>query len=372
MKRTHTSYSEAALYNRCAYAHHLKYKRGLRRIQEADHLRLGSLVDKGLQAALLTHNRGPGSSGLIEYASNAAIADEITRYLEKDHIIDWANSTPEDGGPTIRQLSIGLGNKACVVAIRTIRYLGLGTDKWKTVKLLDRPAIQTELRDKIFDSDKEMLGYLDWVATNREGETFLIDFKVRKKRSNHDAYFDMLEDDWQLPLYVYALRQKGYNIQGVAHLNIYGQVPKEPKVNKNGSISRSACDTDWETYANAVMRARLDPNNYLTMKEKLEDKEWITWTQRYISSDEAEFAALQLRRTNNKIEQSTAATATRNIFPMTCKMCDVNNYCRINRQGGNADNLIGTEYYIKGEEAALVNIQRLPVVEGDRHEADER
>ena len=368
-ERNHTSYSEASLFMRCQYAHHLRYTRGLKRIQEADHLRLGSLVDTGLQAALHVHSQPGPEIGAL--ACVEAIDDATTEYLEQDHVAEFADATPPEGGPTIREQASALMDKACKIAQRTIIYLELGTDKWTTLIIDGKPAIQTELKCDIPGSSKHMIGYLDWVATNREGETYIIDFKVRKKRQSEEEHHNGLEDDWQLPLYAYALAEKGVDIKGVAHLNIYGQVPKQPKVNKNGTISQAACDTDWETYAEAVRQAGGDPNMYLKMREKLDAKSWINWTQRYITEHERTFAFMQIVKSATEIRIPGPIPA-RTIFPMTCRMCDFQSYCRLDRQGYNAQGLIGTEYYIRGEESSLVNIQRLPVVEGDRNADDER
>ena len=369
-ERNHISYSEGSLFMRCQYAHHLRYARGLKRIQEADHLRLGSLVDTGLQAALHVHGQPGSDTGSVAAIESINVATDD--YLAQEHVAEFADATPPEGGPTIREQAIALSYKAARITTRTIRYLELGTGKWTTLIIDGKPAIQTELTCDIPGSSKHMLGYLDWVATNRDGETYIIDFKVRKKRQSEEEHHNGLEDDWQLPLYAYALAEKGIDIKGVAHLNIYGQVPKEPKVNKptkkGTSISRAACDTDWETYAEAVRRVGGDPNEYMKVRETLDAKSWINWTHRYITKHEREFALVQLAGVGI---QMPAPMPYRTIFPMTCRMCDFQNYCRLDRQGYNAENLIGTEYYIKGEESSLVNIQRLPVVEGDRDAAEE-
>ncbi len=366
-ERKHISYSEASLFMRCQYAHHLRYARGLKRIQEADHLRLGSLVDSGLEKVLLAHGRGSPEDVCIQLAIGRIDA-ETDAYLGQEHVSEFRNATPPEGGPTIYEQAMALAYKAKTITRRVIAYLELGTDKWTTLIIDGKPAIQTELKCDIPGSSKHMLGYLDWVATNREGETYIIDFKVRKKRQSEEEHHNGLEDDWQLPLYAYALAEKGIDIKGVAHLNIYGQVPKQPKRNKNGTISQAACDTDWETYAEAVRSTGGDPNMYMKMREKLDAKSWINWTQRYITKHEREFALVQLAGVGI---QMPAPMPSRTIFPMTCRMCDFQTYCRLDRQGYNAENLIGTEYFIKGEESSLVNIQRMPVVEGDRDAAEE-
>lgn len=367
-ERKHISYSEASLFMRCQYAHHLRYAMHLKRIQEADHLRLGSLVDTGLQAALHAHHEGLGFNNILTEAFKGTDV-YIQEYLSKPHVEGWLDEASEDG-PTIREQSQALLEKADRIIHRTIVYLELSTDKWTTLIIDGKPAIQTELKCDIPGSSKHMLGYLDWVATNRDGETYIIDFKVRKKRQSDEEHHNGLEDDWQLPLYAYALAEKGIDIKGVAHLNIYGQVPKQPKQNKNGTISQAACDTDWDTYAEAVRSTGGDPNMYMKMREKLDAKSWINWTQRYITEHERLFACTQLIKSSMEI-RLPGPTPARTIFPMTCRMCDFQTYCRLDRQGYNAENLIGTEYYIKGEESSLVQIQRMPVVEGDRDATEE-
>jgi len=360
MGREHISYSEASLFNRCQFAHHLKYRKGLRVIQSKEHLRLGSLVDKGLESALRRHHMKEDPD-TIRFSAANVIACEVGKYLRLDSVLPWTNESTEPDEPTIRQQAFALGDKAFSIATRAIKYLNLGSPGWTTLEIDGEPAIQTKLEATI--NGKKILGYLDWVATDKHGNTYLIDFKVRKQRTSEDAACDNLEDDWQLPLYAALLREKGIDVPNVAHLDIYGQVPKEPKINKNGSVSKSACDTDWPTYCEAIYKSGGILMDYQAMREKLEAKSWLRWTTRLVPTLERDDARDRVYNTSISINRDTEPH--KNIFPLTCAMCDYREMCRMDRRGADYMSMVGVTHYVKGEEQATgENVEKTPAIEG--------
>jgi len=58
---------------------------------------------------------------------------------------------------------------------------------------------------------------------------------------------------------------------GVIFNHIRTKAPREPKLLKNGSISKAACDTDVHTYFSTVKKHGLNPDDYVDMLPKLQN-----------------------------------------------------------------------------------------------------
>lgn len=69
--------------------------------------------------------------------------------------------------------------------------------------------------------------------------------------------------DAQTNMYFYAATKLGYNPVGVVFDYVRTKPPTQPKILKNGTVSRAACDTDLETYISVLKSAGQNPSDYM-------------------------------------------------------------------------------------------------------------
>jgi hypothetical protein len=159
---------------------------------------------------------------------------------------------------------------------------GITSGRWETITLCGKPLVEYEM--EIDMGNWNFSGRLDWVARDAEtGHIWLIDFKSRKQMQPVEAD----ETNMQMGVYQHFLAAKGIELVGTCTWQIRAAVPAIPKTNKNGTISRSACATDWETYSQAVVNAGFSVDDYIEMKEKLQDFERFSFTYRTLTEAHA-------------------------------------------------------------------------------------
>lgn len=265
------SYSRAALGLRCGHAHHLAYERGLTPVVDNVSLRRGTLIHAGMEAGILESSR----------ESYDRAADRIRADFDT-----W-KSDPRieallDASSELWDESIDTRDTCIAIVHRVLERFQIAEGRWKTLEVDGKPLLEYEM--EVETPNYTFSGRLDWVAQDTDsGHRWLIDFKSRKAMQPVEAD----ETNAQMGVYQHLLRTKhGVTINGNCIWQIKAAVPKQPKTNKNGTISRSAVATDWETYSAAVIEAGLDPVDYLDMKEKLQDFDRLNFT--YRSATEAE------------------------------------------------------------------------------------
>jgi hypothetical protein len=104
-----------------------------------------------------------------------------------------------------------------------------------------------------------------------DNSIWIVDWKFRQ--SVLPAESELL--NLQMIVYVKLLKEHGVTVSGTRQIQIRPFLPKEPKVTKEGAISRQAIMTDWETYSAAVVKAGLDVADYQDMKAKLADTVFV-------------------------------------------------------------------------------------------------
>jgi hypothetical protein len=107
-------------------------------------------------------------------------------------------------------------------------------------------------------------GVIDWVYEDAEG-VWICDHKFMKQIPNEAVRYL----DAQTNLYFYAARGLGFNPIGVVFDYIRTKPPTQPKILKNGTVSKADIDTDVETYLSAIRSAGLSPKDYMDVLEKL-------------------------------------------------------------------------------------------------------
>jgi hypothetical protein len=220
------------------------------------------------------------------------LGDAIHRYiacflLGKDPaegVKAWIDQFTVDGTLSLEEeLALeDIADEAEAIGARTINFIGsLG---WQTVMFGSIPMVEAELSKPIPGWDR-YVAHLDWLALDPlTNAVWLVDFKTRgtflpefseETNLQHSSYQKMLMD-------------LGLACNGTATIQILSKMPAEPKINQNGSVSRTSVKTDWPTYKAAILRAGGDPNHYLDMKSKLDDSKFFGVMYSYRSQREVE------------------------------------------------------------------------------------
>jgi hypothetical protein len=258
-KNAKLSYSSIAQYGTCPWRWHAYYVRKLRRAEDPQPMQIGRLVHTGLAAALKSI-----ATPLPE--GDLAIDEDYTKYLSERHSKLDADQRAES------LANADLAKRLMRRTLDEINQQGLIVVKDEHGPLIER-KLEAPLRNW-----GGFVGYIDAVMRDPQGVVWLVDFKVRK------AFRDDESEDYSLQsaIYQYLLHHNGVHTDGSIQFQVKNQLPQQPTLNKNGTMSRAACATDWATYCRALERNNLNPEDYEDMREKLATKEWfrLSWTYR--------------------------------------------------------------------------------------------
>lgn len=191
---------------------------------------------------------------------------------------------------------------------------------------------------------KGLHGYIDAILKDKEtGHVWCTDYKFRKALSpDEEEAFNI-----QNAVYTKACAKMGINITGTMTWQHINTPAADPAQLKNSAFSRAKIKTTWEHYAEVVMAAGGDPNDYEEeMKPKLADIEWFRPTYEYRNSVTVDRiweqsivpASWAIKRAYNNLRNP------RFIYPWNCKMCQYGNLCQAELRGHDADFLRSTEY----------------------------
>lgn len=306
------SYSDISTYNRCQFLYQTTRSLGWETSDNTPKL-IGDLVHVGISA----HHRK-----LNPVVSMEEKLQE--RYVNSQYLDE------EDLGSSLA-IAKDLVRKACVILDR----------EWETVDVvfqkMDLPLVEYKIRQDLRPLfETEFTGVIDWVA--REKATGLIWIFDYKTRANIDS--DISEDyNLQMAIYQKLLLDAGLQTVGSVCFQIRSAAMAKPKLNKDGSMSRSDLVCDWTSYVQALVEADLDPSDYLDMKVKLEAKKFFHFSRCYRSES-------LLNRIWNRVVIPTLYqmeqvrnpefAAPRHMSSM-CKTCSVVDRCQMDLRGVTGD-----------------------------------
>jgi hypothetical protein len=323
----HLSYSQMKRFMSCPFEWHLYYQLGLRAIKLERPPTLGNFVHTGIKSAIL---------GFDPYESISVLHEKT-----ENKWIDKLESEAMDELLDVR-------TDAVHITKRALAWIDL--DRWETVEYNGAPLVEANLMAPI-PGWAGFTMYLDWCAKDKEtGNCWIIDWKVRSKIHGEDEQAgDYEEINLQKAIYQCILLQHGIQTSGSKIGEIRAATPKEPKVNKDGSISRAACLTDWPTYKAAVIRHGGDPDAYLTVAAKLNDRKWENWVTTYRSPQELRNIWINIVMPwaeRMALSQVYRFVSARHLGSFLCPRCWAKDFCLADLRGHDAASLIGRQYYI--------------------------
>lgn len=190
----------------------------------------------------------------------------------------------------------------------------------------------------------------DLVIRNSTG-VWLVDHKTT--RDFEDDLENNLRYDDQINLYLWGLRELGYEVVGAVHDMIRTRLPRYPDITKKGLLSRQACITDEATVregaatAHAFEIPQADIENYLaTMKMS----EFFKQVYTFRSDDVLDKMAEEYRLTKWMMDaQAKIGAYPRTFIPRDCTMCPLRELCMADLMGGDVETLMQTTYRLRGE-----------------------
>lgn len=309
------SYSRAAAWLRCGKAYDYQYNQSLIPVINTPTPYRGTLVHFGLNWCLRFQHYGKPWHAARE-ASELAIRMMWERWANKEKVKNFLMFDD-----TLRQDAENLRDEAICIADRVIQRYQLDQGGWKTFTLPDgTPCIE---------KDFEFDGFTcrpDWVAYDPDGKLWLLDFKL------HNQLQPVEYEEWNLQAgcYQHVLKQHGIQVLGSCAFQIRAAVPKIPALNKtvgkDGSrtMSRSSIATDWNTYKSELIRQGLDPDDYMDMRNKLQDFERLSFHRRTDTEAENIYREVNTLLSFQKLE---IVPIFRSLKPINCNRCDYKDFC---------------------------------------------
>lgn len=352
------SFSQIHAVLSCHYKYDLAYvQRWTRRI-DAKPLTKGSLVHRGMEAGLKFYAADQTADveqrvKLSQEAAALGVRRGLKHYMSQRPIM-------EEEEPILEEIAAESEN----VARRAIReFLSEYEPLVVTHEGSYAPAVEFKFRLPIPGSKHFFIGLIDVLAKERRtGMNWLVDFKVRKQMTpveDEELNIQMAAYQWGLGHLFPLLRMAGSIAYQIAEVP-----PSEPKVNKDGSMSRADCRTTWEIYRAALERNNLDPDDYREMEAKLNTKEWFRPSRAYRGQFEVdtlwnELFAPAIEQSRKLRSRRKKSVVQRSMSAWNCKGCQFREPCLEALRGGDVEYILKTNFIdaatIKREEPIKIS-----------------
>lgn len=314
-RHNYLSYSQIAEWLQCHYKWAQRYHLGLITNVDARPLVLGDAVHQAIAAYFL---EGVDPETTVQTVIAARRDRAITKAIPTQ--LADAQSAELDEVESI----------APSLVSRLLAYLE--ELEWSPVYLEDgRPCIELDLKMPIRHFTA-FTGHIDAIFHDRRRDIIrLVDWKVRRTFMPDEAE----QSNLQHALYMNLCRYNGIPVEGTVTFEIRNALPSKPKRNKDGSISRTAIATDWETYRLAVIEAGLDPSNYLDMEAKLADYRFFNPLHSYrtqaeldtIWSSIVEGVADEINAEKKRFKHDRGHVPIRSMKHLNCQSCQYREIC---------------------------------------------
>lgn len=188
------------------------------------------------------------------------------------------------------------------------------------------------------------IGYIDTILQDESGDNWLVEHKFPEQQFRSEEDMDL---STQIGMYQYIADRLGIKVIGTIYNQILAKLPATPKINMNGSISRSEIYCDWETYADFVVANGGMSTDYIAdMFPKLAGKEFFRRhfiyrpkTQVALYREELEAVTWSLIAKRKHIFMSDNA--------INCRGCSYKELCMEKARGRDPQNMIDSMYQQK-------------------------
>jgi len=321
-------YSEIATYLRCKRQWHYRYRLGLVPRVQHERLDLGTAGHKAIETVLLGGSR--------EQAVRAAV--------------DWLVGRVKDAGvmaPFGEDRAIDLAVGVAEAGVNALEKIGYSRPASLNGEPLVEKTCIVQIRPGLF-----IRGTADEVLEMKDGYTMVADNKFRAAfRSSATEPLNL-----QMGTYQCLLWRLGVETHGSMQLQINREPPKIPKMTAKGTMSRAACATTWEVYAQACEDNGLDPQDYVDMRDKLKYRPFDSSVRAYRSRLELESlwekTLVPLCEEIAEAHKATDRNDGRCFISEVCSSCEMKELCIEEMKGGDAEYVQIANFRHEGEEAS--------------------
>lgn len=214
------------------------------------------------------------------------------------------------------------------------RYLNQYQDSFEPVLVEHRFEIPIRgIRNRL-------VGYWDAVVRGKDGHLWLLEHKFPQRQFRTDENLDL---DGQIGTYQYAAHRLGYPVVGTIYNQLLARLPAIPKINKDGSVSRAAVYTDWQTYRDFVVKRKLNPDDYKEMGGKLIDFRFFQRSHVYRPLIEIRLFARDMERRIWDMQRSKKHIY-RSESHITCGRCSYRELCLESMKEGDTEYIIENQF----------------------------
>lgn len=299
------SISQVSSYNRCKRRWHYRYVQGLKRKSRDVKLEKGILVHECLEKLYL---KEPWQDVIQNYEK------KISHLLEEEQY-------------EYRKIMLE-AHRIMSGYINFYRY----EDDIAEVLAVELP-FDIETPD-----GNQYEGRIDLIYRDHQGFVWVCDHKTTKTvPTDTFRYFDS-----QTNLYFYVAQKLGYNPMGVVFNYLRTKAPTQPKILKNGTVSKADIDTDFQTYMNTVRVAGLNPEDYADMEAKLSGNVFFKRVRVPRPNKLVENILIEFDASVRNIKQGVEVTRSMNMnCTWDCEFCEL---CFAELSGTNAEYILDANY----------------------------
>lgn len=170
----------------------------------------------------------------------------------------------------------------------------------------------------------------------RINRNFLFESKSGKSLPNEDyRLWDM-----QCFLYIWGLRELGYQVDGVIWDHVRSKPPTVPRLLKSGKLSTAKnIDTTYNTYLNEIKAQGLDPEDYEEYLDTLHGREnkFYRRVRLPIKESMLDPVVQEAKITSLEIHLMGEMPPVKNVSRTTCQMCSYKAICEAELLGLDVD-----------------------------------
>ena len=312
---------------------------------DRSYLTVGKLCHKGMQAAMQLLWRFPLSS--LEQLTQHGLE---AMYIEGEKYLSEIPLLPEEL-PDFQQMRNDAANvfAQALEEFDPLKYEVISVGKKQKME----PALELHFWVPC-PPTKGLHGFIDAILRDKEtGFTWCVDYKFRKSLApDEDEAFNI-----QNAVYSYACAKLGVEITGTMTWQHVNTPAADPKINKDGSVSKAKIKTTLEHYAEFCLNhgVEVDEGLLLEMDEKLRDIEWYRATLEYRNEETInKIWEESVLPASDEIAKSLDDTRTmyRSIYPWNCKMCQYQSLCQAELRGYDANAIRDREYVHREREVS--------------------
>jgi len=318
------SYSEIRTFERCKRLWTYTYEQGWAPKREDAVLTDGRWVHKLLAAYYAGASWHDSHAALLADALEACLFDE-----ERDEV----------------------RRRADVIAGVMARYVQrYAEEAWEPIFYQDEPLIEREILVPL-PTGGMLKAQVDLVARNRDDGTIWV-WDHKTKREFDKDMEARLDFDPQLSIYTVGLRALGINVAGGLHNYLRMRLPAEPKINKDGTMSKVAVTTDEETVRDFIARsgAKISDDELAAYLDRLPKDAFFRRFTTIREQDELQATVRELEAKLRERELARLHGLNTRTLISDCMFCPFYRPCLADLKGGEEATIL-LELYRKQESA---------------------